>query len=350
MCRKRKKIFQKGLTKKQLYDIMYIVKQNTKGNFMQKEISKIVAWYYSNNRPNREAIRNGDVKVPDGFSTILVESLIPLIRQKEKEERVNNEVEDNKEKTIVVASDFHIPFLDKEAFGVFLEFLYEFQPSELVLNGNINDCTAFSPHPKQRELVKTLSDGKLEKEYWFSIATSLRRVLPNSKIKYIGSQCHEGWIDKWVSLSPILVEDDNYTIEKWFRLEDYGIEFIPEVYDPIGNKELLITHGTIARGKSGSSAMAELEYSGTSVIQGHTHRLGQVYKTNELGEFVGIECGCLCERKPWYRLKGKRGMMDWQQGFVIVNVKDNSFSTQVIPILRDGEDKPYFWVGKQQYR
>lgn len=192
--------------------------------------------------------------------------------------------------------------------------------------------------------------GKEEKQYWFSIATCLRQALPNAKITYIGSQCHEGWIDKWVSLSPVLVEDENYTIQKWFELDRFGIDFEPETYDPIGNKELIITHGTIARGKSGGSAMAEIEYSGTSIIQGHTHKLSQVYKTNEIGEYVGIECGCLCQRKPWYVLKGKRRMMDWQQGFVIVNVKDNSFSTQLVPIIRDSKDRPYFWIGKEQYR
>ncbi len=42
-------------------------------------------------------------------------------------------------------------------------------------------------------------------------------------------------------------------------------------------------------------------------------------------------------------------MMDWQKGFVLVNIKDNSFSTQLVPIIRDGNDKPYFWVGKERY-
>ena len=43
-------------------------------------------------------------------------------------------------------------------------------------------------------------------------------------------------------------------------------------------------------------------------------------------------------------------MMDWQQGFALVNFKDNSFSSCTIPIIRDGEDKPYFWVGKDRYK
>lgn len=43
-------------------------------------------------------------------------------------------------------------------------------------------------------------------------------------------------------------------------------------------------------------------------------------------------------------------MMDWQQGFVLLNFKDNSFGGSCIPIIRDGDDKPYCWVGKERYR
>jgi predicted phosphodiesterase len=283
----------------------------------------------------------------------LIEALLPYFVEfdKSKKLKINQPKVDTRrdERSIVVTSDWHIPFQDNEVIGVFLDFLAEYQPDELILNGNINDCTSFSSHPRIRELANTLRDGKKEREAFFHIAELLRLALPNTKIVYIGSQCHEGWIDQWVQSSPILVDDVNYTIPGWFRLGDFNIDYIPEVYDVIGNGSLLVTHGTIARSKSGNSAHGALEAEGTSVIVGHTHRLSQVYRTTSREEMVGIECGCLCQRTPWYTLKGKRRMMDWQQGFVLLNVKQNSFSAQCIPIIRDGEDKPYFWVGKERY-
>lgn len=318
---------------------------------MDIDINKIYQWYKLSGEPNRDKIREGNLILPKGISKGLIESLLPYFTKADNN-IVTNEVScqgGGDEKSIVVTSDWHIPFHDKEALGCFLDFLAEYQPDELILNGNINDCTSFSSHPRLRDLANVFRDGKEERERWFSIAELLRDVVPDSKIVYIGSQCHEGWINNWVQQSPILVEDDNYTIPGWFRLDDFGIEYIDEVYDPIGNKELLISHGTIARGKSGASAMASLEMEGTSTIVGHTHRLAQVYKTTARSEVVGIEGGCLCQRTPWYHLKGKRLMMDWQQGFVLVNTKDNSFSAQCIPIIRDGNDNPYFWVGKERY-
>lgn len=311
---------------------------------------KIYQWYKLSGEPNRDKIRGGNLILPKGISKSLIESLLPYFTSlKDKPIALDVKEKDNKETSMVITSDWHIPFQDNQVLGVFLDFLAEYQPDILVLNGNINDCTSFSSHPRIRDIANVFRNGKEERRQWFAIAELLRLALPNTRIIYIGSQCHEGWIDNWVQSSPILIEDENYTIPGWFKLKDYGIEYIPEVYDPIGDGTLLISHGTVARGKSGASAMASMEMEGTSTIVAHTHRLSQVYKTTAVNEMVGIECGCMCQRKPWYHLKGKRLMMDWQQGFVLVNIKDNSFSAQCIPIIRDGEDNPYFWVGKERY-
>ena len=311
---------------------------------------KIYQWYKLSGEPNRDKIREGNLILPKGVSKSLIESLLPYFTSlKDKPIALDVKEKDNKETSMVITSDWHIPFQDNQVLGVFLDFLAEYQPDILVLNGNINDCTSFSSHPRIRDIANVFRNGKEERRQWFAIAELLRLALPNTRIIYIGSQCHEGWIDNWVQSSPILIEDENYTIPGWFKLKDYGIEYIPEVYDPIGDGTLLISHGTVARGKSGASAMASMEMEGTSTIVAHTHRLSQVYKTTAVNEMVGIECGCMCQRKPWYHLKGKRLMMDWQQGFVLVNIKDNSFSAQCIPIIRDGEDNPYFWIGKERY-
>ena len=314
-------------------------------------IEDIYRWYKLAGEPNREDIREGKVTPPDGVTKRLAEDLLPYFTSlKEKPLVIVPSVDDKEETSMVITSDWHIPFHDVDALKVFINFLYEYQPDELILNGNINDCGAFSSHPKMREIAQTFRTAKQEREYWFPIAELLRDVLPDAKITYIGSQCHEGWIDNWTAISPILIEDENYTIKNWFKLDDFGIDYVPEVYDPLGNKELLVTHGTVARSKGGNSAYATMEQEGTSIIQGHTHRLAQVFKTTSIGETVAIEGGCLCQRTPWYHLKGRRLMMDWQQGFVLLNAKDNSFSTSCIPIIRDGEDKPYFWIGKDRYK
>lgn len=315
------------------------------------DTKELYNWWKLQGKPNRQDLRDGKVELPNGITKSLLESLLPYFASLKDEPLLYIPTEDDKDETsMVITSDWHIPFHDVDCLKVFVRFLQEYQPDELVLNGNINDCTSFSTHPKLRDVATTIRSAKEEREYWFPIAELLREVLPNAKITYIGSQCHEGWIDKWTSISPILLEDENYTIKNWFKLDDYGIDYVPEVYDPVGDATFLISHGTIARGKSGASAMASIEMEGTSTCVAHTHKLSQVFKTNAVGEIVGLECGCMCQRTPWYHLKGRRLMMDWQQGFVLANFKGNSFSTSCVPIIRDGDDKPYFWIGKDRYK
>lgn len=315
------------------------------------DTKELYNWWKLQGKPNRQDLRDGKVELPNGITKSLLESLLPYFASLKEEPLLYIPTEDDKDETsMVITSDWHIPFHDVDCLKVFVRFLQEYQPDELVLNGNINDCTSFSTHPKLRDVATTLRSAKEEREYWFPIAELLREILPNAKITYIGSQCHEGWIDKWTAISPILLEDENYTIKNWFRLDDYGIDYEPEVYDPVGDATFLISHGTIARGKSGASAMASIEMEGTSTCVAHTHKLSQVFKTNAVGEIVGLECGCMCQRTPWYHLKGRRLMMDWQQGFVLANFKGNSFSTSCVPIIRDGDDKPYFWIGKDRYK
>lgn len=313
------------------------------------DVGGLYNWWVVNGKPNRETVRQMD-NLP--ASKELLGSLLPYFNKvdENKYDLVIPSEESKDETSMVITSDWHIPFHDRGVLRVFFDFLKEYQPDELVLNGNINDFTWFSSHPKLRELQKSFQGIRPDLQRWYYIAEYMRDIIPNTKITYVGSQCHEGWVDKWVGLSPILLDDENYTVQGLLKLDDFNIDFVPEVYDPLGDGTFIITHGTIARGKSGASAHAELEMDGTNVCIAHTHKLSQVYKTNQVGTYTALECGCMCQRQPWYYLKGRRLMMDWQQGFAIVNFKDNSFSAQTIPIIRDGSDHPYFWIGKDRFK
>ena len=328
----------------------------------RKEIAKaFYGWYIANNKPTREELRDGKVELPKGFSCRFIENMLPILKELDKEGLDIPNTTDGDVRVTIIASDLHIPFHDKEATQLFLKVCEGIQPYEVILNGNVNDCLSFSSHPKIRELQTAFKNGKDEREYWFNFADGLRKMVPNSDIVYIGSQCHEGRIDKWVEMSPILQYDENYTIQKWFKLDDYNIRFIPEAYDPINcwdvsdcevlpkETNLIVTHGTICRSKSGVSSMAEMEYNGVSTISAHTHRLSQVYKTDMRGTRVAVEDGCLCQRKPWYNLKGKRRLLDWQQGFtILVAQPDGTFNCMLVPILRDKDDKPFVMIGSQK--
>ncbi len=246
---------------------------------------------------------------------------------------------------VIAVSDWHVPFHDKEAIECFFKLIKDVQPEELILNGNMNDCSMFSAHPKKKEVALAFKTAREEREQWFPIAEKLRKILPDTKIVYVGSKCHEGWIEIASSLSDITIDDPTYEIPNWFHLKDYGIDYVEEHYDKNG---FIFTHGTIARSESGSSARVELTTWGTSGASGHTHRLGAYYHSTRGVPSVWYEIGCMCQRKAWYRLKGKTSYMNWMQGFLDMTFKGNMFSGQLVPVVRNSKDQPaIFYHGKE---
>jgi len=93
----------------------------------------------------------------------------------------------------------------------------------------------------------------------------------------------------------------------------------------IGN--LLFYHGNLARKGSGMTAKAHFEQYGCSIIVGHIHRLGVLYKRNKYGTHTMIENGTLADFDVEYTR-----YPDWQHGFTTINFDGDDFSVAQYPI------------------
>jgi len=248
---------------------------------------------------------------------------------------------------VIAISDWHVPFHDVEATECFLRLLRDVKPDELVLNGNMNDCSMFSAHPKKKEIALAFKTARDERKEWFKVAKKLRDAAgPDCKITYVGSNCHEGWIEMAASLNDIMIDDPQYEIQNWFELERFNIGFERESYEKNG---FVFTHGTKARSESGASARFEHTTWGCNGASAHTHRLGAYYHTTRGVPNVWFEVGCMCQRRAWYTLKGCTSQMNWQQGFLYMDFEDEVFSGQLIPVLRNSKDKPMIFFNGNKY-
>jgi hypothetical protein len=88
---------------------------------------------------------------------------------------------------------------------------------------------------------------------------------------------------------------------------------------------------------------------GTNGASAHTHRLGSYYYTTRGIPHVWFEVGCMCQRRAWYNLKGRTSHMNWQQGFLYMMFENEKFSGQLVPILRNTEDKPMIFFNGRKY-
>lgn len=158
----------------------------------------------------------------------------------------------------------------------------------------------------------------------------VRRACPKAKIVFLKGN-HEARLTKhlWGTESPY-VSLRGLTIPALLEFAKYRIEYAESGTARIGG--LLCKHGSLVRTRSGYSASAELERLWVSGVSGHTHRLGQVFRTNAQGSFTWIESGCLCKLDPEY-LEGQ--VADWQHGLTYCEIKNGGkrFATQLLPIV-----------------
>lgn len=242
-------------------------------------------------------------------------------------------------KTYVILNDIQYPFHDKKVLdGLVLPFIEEVKPDGVVLNGDIVDCytlSSFDKNPMQKGDLNTeirLAQGLMNR---------LSKAAKAGECWWLGGN-HEDRLRRTIwKNAPALGVVEEMNFDKLFGLQHYGFQW-KEYGDHLMLGKLLVTHGDLVREHSAWTARAHFLKYGTSVMIGHTQRIGQYHITNMTGDHAAYENGCLCRLDPEY-IK----FPNWQQGFAIVHVFENGFfNVQQIRIL----DRKIFFYGKEVRR
>lgn len=231
-------------------------------------------------------------------------------------------------KTIMLMPDTHAPYEDKRAVSVFITALATVQPAELMILGDFLDCKA--PARWSRGLAE---------EYVFSLeeeAAAGIRILERIRAVYRGPirfllGNHEDRIQNYIEkYAPALIGVAR-TVPELLEFERFGVELMDQPYGiapgvrAIHGKRLSSTQQA-----AGQSAYKERMRMGHSIVQGHTHRLGVGWDTQERSRFW-LEAGCLLDlRKADYL--DFRGVANWQQGFAMLHVDGSKVWPEVVPI------------------
>lgn len=208
---------------------------------------------------------------------------------------------------ILVISDIHFPFEDKKTLRLVSRFIEDYQPDNIVINGDLLDCYDVSSFPKdprnKKTLVQEIKLGKKYMEHLNSISKAKKYlVFGNHSLrvnKYLISKASE--IIDLVNLKSLL------ETKHWKIIDTSNVEN----YIKIG--KFFIGHFDRVNKHAGMTAKNLVLDKGVNIIQGHTHRLGAFYLRTMNGTLKGFETGCLCKLNPTYT-----GFPNWQQGFVII--------------------------------
>lgn len=239
-------------------------------------------------------------------------------------------------KRIVVISDTQVPFEDRRAVKAVIKYIGDTQPDEVIHIGDLVD------YPQPSRWNKD-TRGEFEGSIFEDSETTKRRFLGPLRAVYDGPVgIHEGNHDErprvyLAKYAPALVESESFNFETLLDFDGYGITRLPE-FNKIA-PGWITTHGH--RGgirltqKAGDTALNAAIKLNTSVIIGHTHRLGlKPHSTGYGGRITnqvwGMEVGNLMDMKLAQYLKG--GTANWQQGFGLVTIDGKHVKPEIIPI------------------
>jgi transposase len=236
----------------------------------------------------------------------------------------------------VVGSDFHFGCHDQKAIDIFLETISQLKPKTIILNGDTMDFLAISKYPKDLKKSWTLQH---EREEYHAFLAELIRVSGGAEIyetvsnhsgQSIGGRWRRYLSDRIGELSSLSNIADILSYENVFMGEyQYEIKHV----DYVNLNGLIVTHGETVRSSGGASCLAEINKWGASIMHGHTHRIGSSCKRipdiagRGEKQLIGIESGCLCDLNALYG-----SGMNWNQGFNIVSLADNTFGVEQVYI------------------
>jgi predicted phosphodiesterase len=234
-------------------------------------------------------------------------------------------------KRILIIPDLQIPYHDEAVVRNVIRFSKTFKADQTVTLGDEMDM---------QELGRW-SEGKAD---WFAQTLDENRNLTVDILWELGvtdmirSNHTDRLYNQISSKIPALGSLPELRFERFLKMDELGIKFWRDDM-PIAPNWIAV-HGdhTPIKPQGGLSALEGARRRGKNVISGHTHRAGRSAFTEATGGRVGrvlqgVEAGHLMDtRKASYT----KGVMNWQQAFAIMYVKDKNVQVDLIHIEKDG--------------
>lgn len=234
------------------------------------------------------------------------------------------------DRSILFMPDLHAPDHDPVALSGFLKALRAINPDELVILGDFIDCHAPARWSKAtaaeyaNTLPGELSAGK-------QVLSRIRGSF-NGPISFIMGN-HEDRILTYTKTYAPAIAGLVPSLPQLLDFDTFGVTLRGQPY--VLSPGVGVIHGkalSSVLGAAGQSAFKERTRHGLSIVQGHSHRLGIGWDTQEKHRFW-MECGHLTD--PARLGYTSFGIANWQQGFGVVYIKgDQVFPT--VHAIHDG--------------
>lgn len=209
---------------------------------------------------------------------------------------------------VVICGDQHAPEHDLTFHAKFLSWLAENRPSRIVILGDLlenSDVSRWADRKGEATAAESIQSA-------YNILRDYIHAVPDAQVTWIEGN-HDQRIETYAhgnagKVAEITRAGEDVpvlSLPHLMRLDELSVEYVTgyPLAKVILCENLAVIHGKIVKKGAGASALGNLEKRGYSVISGHTHRAGVVFKTvldidDTPSTLMGAETGTMKEIKP----------------------------------------------------
>lgn len=242
----------------------------------------------------------------------------------------------------IIVNDVHGQMMDKDAVSAFLGDLKDWNPDEIVLNGDIIECGGFlAAHHVLGYVAQTEYSWQedIAAGNWF--LDEVQKAAPKAVIHYIEGN-HEDRVERWIVDQTMRHTRDSVFLRDMIspkallRLDERGIAYygrgehhvpgLPPGWIKLG--KIFFVH-ELGGGKNAAAAAAGK--TAGNVVFAHTHQEDSATMVLPgVGLIKAWNPGCLCQRAPLWRHSNPT---NWSHGYAVQFVaKSGEFLHMNIPI------------------
>jgi predicted phosphodiesterase len=233
------------------------------------------------------------------------------------------------QKRIGIISDVHFPYYDEQALNAAINYLIQWKPDCVILNGDIIDCYQLSNFEKD----KRQRSFKYELDMLAAFFVELRQLWPKERIIYKVANHEERYERQILSNVPELIDLELFNFENVIQAKRYNIEVVKgKRIIKVGQKLNVLHAHEFSKGVAApvNPARGFFIKAKASTIGGHHHQSSEHIESDLNGNIIGCwSTGCLCELNPHYMPINK-----WNHGFAVVENYGHDFMVRNLKIIK----------------
>jgi hypothetical protein len=222
-------------------------------------------------------------------------------------------------KCALLIGDVHIPFHDKVAISIMVDYCKQYDIDALIIDGDFADCFEISSFDVEPNVIKFKDEIEAVKQ----MLKYLKQEFPNAKIYYKFGNHEKRFESYMIKKAPELFGLEFFNLETIFDLFNLGVQHIKD-NKIINLSGLAIIHGHEYKGgitSPANPARTTFLRAKSTALSAHNHQTSEHSEPTINGELISCwSIGCLCNLHPAYMPENK-----WNHGFAIYRKHDETF-------------------------